>query len=57
MEVAGGRVSKGAKPTRVRFGKVERNFKGDVNWRALEVAWKEVLERVRLAVRQDAGVT
>ena len=42
---AGGRVSKGAKPTRVRFGKVERNFKGDVNWRALEAAWKEVLKK------------
>jgi acyl-CoA synthetase (AMP-forming)/AMP-acid ligase II len=45
VKEAGGRVSKGAKPTRVRFGKVERNFKGDVNWRALEVAWKEVLKR------------
>jgi len=43
VKEAGGRVSKGAKPTRVRFGKIERNFKGDVNWRALEAAWKEIL--------------
>lgn len=34
-------VSKGAKPSRVRVAAIPRNFKGDVNWRSLEAAWKE----------------
>lgn len=34
-------VSKGAKPDRIRFGRIPRNFKGDINWRSLEVEWRE----------------
>ncbi len=34
-------VSKGAKPSRVRVAAIPRNFKGDIDWRALEAAWKE----------------
>jgi len=53
---AGGKVSKGAKPTRVRFGRIERNFKGDVNWRALEAAWREVLKREEEEGKTTGGV-
>ena len=34
-------VSKGTKPSRVRIAPIPRNFKGDINWRSLEAAWKE----------------
>lgn len=34
-------VTKGAKPDRVRFADIPRNFKGDINWRGLEASWKE----------------
>ncbi len=37
-------VSKGAKPSRLRLGAVPRNFKGDVQWRELEAAWKKAIE-------------
>lgn len=37
-------VSKGAKPSQVRFAAIPRNFKGDINWRALEAAWKDELK-------------
>jgi len=40
---AKGCVSKGAQPSRMRWGAVPRNFKGDVNWRVLEADWKATL--------------
>lgn len=40
-------LSKGAKPSRVRLAAIPRNFKGDVNWRALEAAWRAEAQATR----------
>ena len=43
LQLAGSRVSKGAKPDRVRFGPLPRNFKGTIKLPDLKEVWaKEV---------------